>query len=172
MNKILGSRTNRQEIVLGFALLTQLQWLFGNIYEEVLTPNSITASIASLNCYNAFFKWTEPYFYYIPLTQAGCLTLLWLAIWPKTERVLKPLLVRAAVFGSAALLLTAFIVIHYNVRMFFGSVDHLGSAVHRLYFEWAAFNAVRIVLVGCECAFAFKAYRLLLTRAQGARDET
>lgn len=158
-----GTRRSTWETILGFAILTQLQWLFGNVYEEILTPNSITASIQSLNCYNSFFRWTEPYFYYIPLTQLGCLTLVGMAFSSRTPRAIRPLLAKAAVCGISALALTAFIVIHYNLRMFFGPVDHLGSAVHRLYLEWALFNALRIVMVGAECFFALQAYRLHLT---------
>jgi hypothetical protein len=61
-----------------------------------------------------------------------------------------------------ALAATAFIVVHYNLRMFFGSVDYLGVSVHRGYLEWAIWNALRIVLVACEVFFCIRAYRSLL----------
>ena len=151
-----------REALLGFAILTQLQWLFGNIYEEILTPNSITASVASLNCYNAFFRITEPYYYYVPLTQLGWLCLVAVAFSSGTPGGLRRLLRYAALFGSFAVALTIFIVVGYNMRMFFGPVARLGSAVHRLYLEWALLNALRIVLVGVECFLAIRAYRWLL----------
>lgn len=162
------------EILLGFALLTQLQWLFGNIYEEVLTPNSIAASIQALDAYNAFFRYTEPYYYYVPLTQLGCLAICSLAASRSVPFAVKAPLKRAAFFGAMALSATAFIVIHYNLRMFFGSVDYLGASVHRRYLEWAIWNAVRIVFVACEVLFCIRAYRLVLalegTTSQGVRD--
>lgn len=156
------SKSRHLEVLLGCALLTQLQWLFGNIYEEVLIPNSIAASIPALNAYNAFFRYTEPYHYYVPLTQFGCIVIWILAMSGSVPSPVKAHLTHAAVAGAMAMSATAFIVIHYNLRMFFGSVDSLGASVHRRYLEWAIWNAIRIVLVGCEVFFAIRAYRFLL----------
>lgn len=150
------------EVWLGFALLTQLQWLFGNIYEEVLTPNSITASIEALDAYNAFFRYTEPYYYYVPLTHLGCIAICIMATSRSVPLAVKSPLMRAAAFGVMALCATAFIVIHYNLRMFFGSVDYLGASVHRRYMEWAIWNAIRIVFVAFEVVFCIRAYRSLV----------
>ena len=152
------------EIAIGCALLTQLQWLFGNIYEEILTPNSIAASIQALDAYNAIFRYTEPYYYYVPATQLGCLLICTLAIAGSVPSSVKAPLQRAAVFGVIALLLTSFIVLHYNLKMFFGPVDHLGASVHRLYFEWAVWNGVRIVFVLLEVFFCIRAYREIVQR--------
>lgn len=61
------------EGLLVLSLLFHLQWFFGNLYEEILTPNQIVASIEQINSYNKFFSITEPYYYYVPLTQLGTL---------------------------------------------------------------------------------------------------
>ena len=166
-----ASKLRNLEVFLGLALLTQLQWLFGNIYEEVLIPNSIAASIPALNAYNAFFQYTKPYHYYIPFTQLGFVVILILALSGSVPSSVKALLSRAAVFGATGILLTAFIVIRYNLRMFFGPVDSLGALVHRRYLEWAICNAIRISLVGCEVFFCIRAYRsLLLLNSSHSQD--
>src|SRR3954451_14563166 len=98
------------EALLGCALLTQLQWLFGNLYEEILTPNSIAASTQALDAYNAFFRYTEPYYYYVPLTHLGCIAICISAISRGIPVAVKAPLRRAAVFGVMAMSVTAFIV--------------------------------------------------------------
>lgn len=148
--------------ILGISLLTQLQWLFGNVYEEILTPNSIVASIPQINAYNRFFRITEPYFYYVPLTQLGAFSILFLALWSWTPDVIRSPLRKAAGAGCTAVALTVFIVTQYNLKMFFGTVDHLGAMVHQRYLEWALLNAVRVFLVATEVYFAWQAYRTLL----------
>ena len=82
-----------------------------------------------------------------------------LAVAGSVPSSVKGPLQRAAVFGLIALLLTAFIVLHFNLKMFFGPVDHLGASVQRLYFEWAVWNGVRIVFILLEVFFCIRAYR-------------
>lgn len=153
--------TNRYvEILLALTLLFHLQWFFGNLYEEILTPNQIVASVEQLNSYNKFFSITQPYYYYVPLTQIGTIMLLFLAFSrsiPQTEQ--KKLLRRAAFLSVLATALTVYIVTQYNLRMFFGEVNGFGEGIHRLYVKWAALNGVRIAIVGTTIWFLVKAYR-------------
>jgi hypothetical protein len=93
------SNLRHLEVLLGLALLTQLQWLFGNIYEEVLTPNSIAASTQALDAYNAFFRYTEPYYYYVPLTHLGCIAICILAMSRSVPFAVKAPVRRAAVLA-------------------------------------------------------------------------
>lgn len=148
------------EALLVLSLLFHLQWFFGNVYEEILTPNQFVASIEQINSYNRFFSITEPYYYYVPLSQIGTIILLYLAysqsiVQPEQKKLLR----RGAFTSVLATLLTIYIVTQYNLKMFFGDVDRFGERIHRLYMEWAALNGVRIALVGVTVWFIFKSYR-------------
>ncbi len=154
------------EILLFLSLLFHFQWFFGNLYEEVLTPNSIVASAAQINAYNRFFSVTEPYYYYIPLTQIGFLLTLYLAfVYKDLSLPFKKRVQRAAAASGLATGLTVYIVTQYNMRMFFGDVDRLGDRLHRLYFEWAVLNGLRLLFVGAALTFLCLAYRGLLLEA-------
>ena len=147
------------EILIFFSLLFHLQWLFGNLYEEILTPNSITATVEQLNAYNDFPSITEPYYYYIPLTQIGTLIVFYLAFFSDLpSKLRKPLRFSAAASGLATAL-TVFIVTEYNMKMFFGDVTRFGEHVHQLYLEWAILNGLRIILIGAAIFFLFGTYR-------------
>lgn len=154
-------RHNRIELLLGAALLFHLLWFFGNLYEEVLIPNSIVASIAQINAYNQFFSVTEPYYYYVPLSQLGTLIAIFLAFaGDQPNPAFKRLVRWGAGASTLALLLTVYIVTQYNLKMFFGPVDHFGEPLlHQLYLEWGLLNALRILLTGTAGVFLFRAYR-------------
>lgn len=156
-------KPRRTEILLVLALVFHLQWFFGNVYEEILTPNQIVATTEQVNAYNRFFSLTQPYFYYVPLTQIGFLITLFLAVRPgEVLRAQRRSLRLAAGASALATGLTAYIVTQYNLKMFFGPVDHLGDRIHQLYLEWALLNLARIVLTGAAIAFLFLAYRKAL----------
>lgn len=150
----------RTEILFVLTLLFHLQGFFGNIYEEVLVPNSIVATIEQINAYNRFPSITEPYYYYIPLTQIGVLIVLYLAVFGSSLPAKPRKLMRyAAVFSVLTVVLTVYIVTQYNLKMFFGDVNHLGERIHQLHLEWAILNGIRIILYGVAIFFLFKAYR-------------
>jgi hypothetical protein len=149
------------EILFILTLLFHLQWFFGNLYEQVLTPNAIVASIEQINAYNRFFTVTEPYFYYIPLTQIGTLLTIFLAFRLRAESFSGDLR-KSAVTTVLATFLTIYIVTQYNLKMFFGDVNHLGERVHELFFQWAVLNAVRILLLGITIIYLLRAYRSFL----------
>lgn len=151
------------EIVLALSLLFHLQWFFGNLYEEILTPNSIVASIEIISAYNRYFAITEPYYYYIPLTQIGFFLVLFLAFFKTSfSPKIKTLLRRAAITSGAAIALTVYIVTQYNLKMFFGNVDRLGARIHLLYLEWAILNGLRVFLLGLTISFLYRTYRRFL----------
>lgn len=151
------------EVLLGLTLLFHLQWFFGNVYEEILTPNQFVASIEQINSYNKFFSITEPYYYYVPLTQMGTIILVYLAFSHHVSQPDQKKLIRSAAITSIlATALTIYIVTQYNLKMFFGDVNRFGEGIHRLYAEWAALNGLRIALVGITIWLLFKAYRNLL----------
>ncbi|MBW4471959.1 MAG: hypothetical protein KME45_16355 [Stenomitos rutilans HA7619-LM2] len=155
----------RTEIVLTLSLLFHLQWFFGNLYEEILTPNSIVASVEQINAYNRFFAITEPYYYYIPLTQIGfCLIVLLALTKTSVPSRLKTLLHRAAFTSGSAIALTGYIVTQYNLKLFFGNVDRFGERLHLLYLEWAILNGVRLLLLGITIFFLYKVYRGFLIK--------
>lgn len=153
---------NYIEILLVITLLTHLQWFFGNLYEEILTPNSIVATTEQINAYNHFFSITEPYYYYVPSTQIGVLILFYLAFSSKLPANLQKLLRFAAAFSGLNIFLTFYIVTQYNLKMFFGDVDRFGEGIHQLYLQWAILNGVRVLLSGIVIFFLFKAYRGLI----------
>ncbi|HEY9627234.1 MAG TPA: hypothetical protein V6C84_08025 [Coleofasciculaceae cyanobacterium] len=157
------------EVVLVLALLFHLQWFFGNLYEEILTPNSIVASAEKINAYNSYFVITKPYYYYVPLTQIGFLGVLFLAFFKSgLSSQVSVLLRRAAVLSGMATVLTGYIVTQYNLKMFFGNVDHLQAKIHLLYLEWAILNGFRILLVGTTIFFLYQAYRMLLIQSSSS----
>ena len=150
------------EILLTVTLLTNLQGFFGNLYEEILTPNSIVATTEQINAYNRFFSITEPYYYYVPLTQIGVLILFYLAVFGNLPANLQKPVRIASVTSLLTLLLTVYIITQYNLKMFFGDVTHLGDRVHQLYLEWAILNGIRVTLSGAIIFYLFKAYRGLI----------
>lgn len=147
------------EVLLILSLLFHLQWFFGNLYEEILTPNSLVATIEQINAYNRFSSVTEPYYYYIPLTQIGTLITFYLAFFGSLPLRLRKRLRFAALTSGLATVLTIYIVTQYNLKMFFGDVEHHGERIHQLYLEWGILNGVRILLVGAAIFFLFRVYR-------------
>ena len=140
-------------------LLTHLQGFFGNLYEEILTPNSIVASIEQINAYSSFFSITKPYYYYVPFTQIGVLLLIYLAFFGRLSSKIQRLLRFAAATSGLTVVLTAYIITQYNLKMFFGDITHLAEQIHQLYLEWAILNGIRVLLAGTTSFFLFKAYR-------------
>lgn len=149
----------RTEILLVLTLLFHLQGFFGNLYEEVLTPNSIAATIEQINAYNSFPSITKPYYYYIPFTQIGVLLVFYLAVFGDLPAKQQKLVRYAAVISGLTTALTVYVVTQYNLKMFFGDVTHLGERIHQLHLEWAILNGIRVIMSGIAIFFLFKAYR-------------
>lgn len=147
------------EILLVLTLFFHLQGFFGNLYEEILTPNSIVATIEQINAYNRFPSITKPYYYYVPFTQIGVLIVFYLAVFGGLPAKLQKLVRYAAAISGLTTALTVYIVTQYNLKMFFGDVDYLGERIHQLHLEWAILNGIRIILLGVTIFFLFKAYR-------------
>lgn len=134
--------------LLAFALFAHALWFFGNLYEEVVfVPNGVAATSAASRAFNAYFATTHQYNYYVPLTQLGTLALVAAAIKGRRQPSLR--LGGPALASVLAGVLTAFIVVHYNLRIWFGDVSALPeSELHALTWQWGAANLLRLGLVG------------------------
>jgi hypothetical protein len=134
--------------LIGFALFAHAMWFFGNLYEEmVIVPNGVSATVAKIGAFNAYFSVARQYNYYVPLTQLGTLALVAAAIgWRHEARLRLRVPAAASVLAFA---LTAFIIVHYNLRIWTGAVSALSAAeLHSLVWQWGVANLLRIVLVG------------------------
>lgn len=153
-----GENKRRLEVLLVLSLLFHLMWFSGNLYEQILTPNQIVASVEQISNYNNFFSITKPYYYYVPLTQIGTLITIYLAFFSglRTELTRARF---AALASISAFLLTIFIVTQYNLNIFLSDVSHLSDSISQLHIEWAVLNGIRIVLVGMAIIFLFRVYR-------------
>jgi hypothetical protein len=125
-------------------------WLCGNAYEEiVIVPNFAGGDVqATMAAFRAFFQASNPVLYYVPIGPAVVVTsiLNLLVSWRDPGP-------RATAAGAAgcvllAFLLTAWIVVHVNLRLFFGPVmDDLVEA-RSLARQWLVLNAIRMLVVG------------------------
>lgn len=152
--------------LLTFALFTHAMWFFGNLYEGlVFIPNGLRASREVFAQFNAYFAVTKPYWYYVPLTHLGALALLAAAVGqrraPRGEARVELRL--ASLASGLAIVLTVFIVVHYNTRLWLGDVRGLDDqALWSLTLQWGLWNLLRLVLVGVAGAGIFRAYTALL----------
>jgi hypothetical protein len=121
-------------------------WLCGNAYEEaVIVPNFAFGDVrAAMLAFRAFFHVSNPAFFYVvigPLVVVGSIVNV-LVSWPEPGR-------RVAALGAAGcvlvdLLLTAWIVVHVNLRLFFGPVMNDLTEAQALARQWLALNASRM----------------------------
>jgi len=156
---------SRLRALVSFALAAHAMWFFGNLYEQlVFVPNAVQGSPPAHAAFNAFFDVTKPPAYYIPLTQLGVLVLSGLAIRAVPGTPGRVELRRAAVLSWCALGLTAFIVLGYNVRLWFEDVSDMAAPeLHSLAWQWGGLNAVRLGIVGLATWFLWRV-RLRLER--------
>jgi hypothetical protein len=130
-------------------------WLCGNLYEElVVVPNFVCGDPrSSMLAFRVFFHTTNPVFFYIPLGPIILATSILnvVASWRNLPKRRTAIL--AAVCVLAALLLTAWIVVHINRRLFFGpATDDLVGA-RALALQWLVWNVVRMGLVVSALVF-------------------
>ena len=153
--------------LLGFALFAHAMWFFGNLYEEVVfVPNGVSATVAAGSGFNAYFAVTRQYHYYVPLTQLGTLALVAAAIgWRHQPRLRLGIPAVASVLAAA---LTAFIVVHYNLRIWIGDVSALSEAeLHALTWQWGVANLLRLGLVGFAAVCLLRARDVVRTVTAG-----
>ena len=113
----------------------------------VFVPNGVVATIAAGRGLNAYFAVTRQLNYYLPVTPLGTLALVISAVWWRRQpRLRLGLPALASLLASA---LTAFIVVHYNLRIWIGDLSGLSEVeLHSLTWQWGAANLLRLTLVG------------------------
>lgn len=149
---------------LNFALFGLALWFFGNLYEEViLMPNWLAAPIDVLMAYNRYYSVVIQYHYYVPLTQLAVVALLVLCFGNNPARQLAPTdLRRAAVWGTLALALTAWIVLSLNLDLFIGELKLSEAQAHQKGLIWMIGNGVRLLCVGLSLLYTFRVRDQLL----------
>ncbi len=142
-------------------LLVLAGWLCGNLYEEiVIVPNLLGGDVhASMLAFRAFFQTSNPAYYYAPLVPLIVAT----SVVNVVASRRRPSSLRAALGAAAcvlaALLLTAWIVVHVNLQLFFGPVLGDLAEARSLALQWLLLNALRVGLVGMAIGFVVRLLR-------------
>jgi hypothetical protein len=134
-------------------------WLFGNVYEEiVIVPNFVFGDVhAAMIAFRTLFRTTNPVFYYAAVGPLVVLStgLTTFAAWREPRRRARLLLVLACV-GLAGLL-SVYIVIGINLRLFFGPVFDDDAVARGLAVQWLVLNLLRVALVATAMTLAVRA---------------
>lgn len=146
-----------------FVLFGITMWFFGDLYESiVIAPNLLTDTVNRLQHWQAFFKNTNPVFYYIPIPQLSIIGLLYLYLkTPKTGTALKQLMKRAFIFIIPAIIVGIYIIAMLNFNLFFGNLQEVGA--ERLYnyaWQWNVLNVARIVFTFISLRYYLRAFLL------------
>lgn len=130
-------------------------WLCGNAYEEVvIVPNlAFGDAEGAMIAFRGFFHASNPVVFYAPLGPAVAASSIVhvIASWPRRRERAAATAATACVL--IALMLTAWIVVHVNLRLFFGPVLRPPAEAQLLAREWLVLNGVRICLAtaALEC---------------------
>jgi hypothetical protein len=147
-------------LLLVFALFFIAYWFFGNLYEQiVMIPNQLVDSYETMKAYQAYFKVSNPIFYFVPLTQLAVIVT-WILHFRAIDENQKRLLKKASIFGLLSLLLTAIIVTQINLKLFSADLELIKDQLYTLSLWWLIGNAVRIYLVGSTLYYLLKVYVL------------
>lgn len=116
------TRDRTLRVLLGVGLFGYAEWFFGNLYEGVvLTPNLGRSTQEALHHWRAFFRVSNPVYYYIPLAPVSvAATLAAAAIGWRGPRERRRWLAGAAAAGTGAAGVTYWFVTKLNVNLFFG----------------------------------------------------
>jgi hypothetical protein len=125
-------------------------WLCGNAYEEVvIVPNFVLGDVgAAMVAFRAFFHVSNPAFFYVPLGPLVVVTAIVNVATSWRDPARRPSALRAGLCVLVAVLLTAWIVVHVNLRLFFGPVRTDLVEARSLAWQWLALNAIRMGLLG------------------------
>ncbi len=142
-----------------FALGSHAMWFFGNLYEELIfVPNGLVASPARFQAFNEFFALAKPYVFYVPFTQLGAIATLvawWLGRRSAAARPIR----NAAISSWIGVLLTVWVVLTINMRLWLGDVSAMpADVVHALTVRWGVLNLVRLAAVGVATVALLRAY--------------
>jgi hypothetical protein len=151
----MNGRDRAYRIAHATALIGLAAWMCGNAYEEVvLVPNLASGREAALQAFRVLFHATDPTTYYAivgPITALGLIGSVTAARGAHRRTMLV-----AAACVAPAVLVTAYVVIHVNLPLFFGAAPDTATA-RELALEWLTLNAVRIALVVVAFAVARRA---------------
>ncbi|WP_157579065.1 hypothetical protein [Spirosoma montaniterrae] len=143
---------------LNFALFGLALWFFGNLYEEViLMPNWLVAPLDVLQAYNRYYTVVIQYHYYVPITQVAVIVLIVCCFTanPARQQAGRDL-GRAAIWGTIALVLTAWIVLSLNLDLFIGQLTLTETEAHRKGLIWMLGNGVRLICVGLSLWYTIR----------------
>lgn len=154
------------------ALVCLLQWLFGNLYEQVvIAPNWVIDSARQLDRLHQFFVRSTPTLYFVPFTLLAS-PLVWAA------HACNRLPNASATFWSAsgcalvAAALNAFIVVTLAIPLFSPEYRlHTDAELHAMCSRWNVLNALRMVVTAATTYWTFRAFRLLDLASSGANRE-
>jgi hypothetical protein len=150
-------RDRAYRIAHGLVLIGFAAWLCGNAYEEVVVvPNLASGDPVPLHAFRALFHATDPTTYYAivgPITALG-----WIGSVIAARGAHRRTMLLAAAWVAPAVLVTVYVVVHVNLRLFFGAAPDTTTA-HRLALEWLIWNAARIALVVVAFIVARRATR-------------
>jgi len=144
------------------ALLGMLQWLFGNLYEEVvIAPNWVVDTPLQLARLHGLFTRTSPTTYFVPISFIAPV-LGWIAHALHRDGVAIRELRRASAAALLASALNAYIVGTIVLTVFgddYASVPP--DRLHALCVRWNVLNGARMVLVAGAAYWLFAAFRRL-----------
>jgi hypothetical protein len=130
-------------------------WLCGNAYEEVvIVPNLAFGDVhAAMVGFRALFHASNPVFFYVPLGPAVVASSIVNLVVSWREPARRQTAVGVAACVALAFALTAWIVVHVNLPLFFGPVMDDALEAESLARQWLALNAVRMLLVVAAIGF-------------------
>jgi hypothetical protein len=137
------------------ASVALIAWLSGNAYEEiVILPNFAFGDVhAAMVAFRTFFHASNPAFFYIPLGPAAVASSIANIVVSWRDPVRRKAAVSAATSVGLAVALTAWIVVHVNLPLFFGPTMDDAVEAQSLARQWLALNAVRMLLVAAAIGF-------------------
>lgn len=148
-----------------FTLFFTAHWFFGNLYEElVIVPNQLADTTIALGHWQAFFKFSNPMYYYVPLTQLAIL-IIWYLYFRASSDDEKNWLGKASLFGLLSILITVAIVTQINLKLFFGNLsEYQDQELYKLSVIWLIGNLIRIFFVGNTFYYLHKVYSLRISK--------
>lgn len=135
-------------------------WLFGNLYEAiVIAPNLLHDTLSRTDHWRQFFITANPVFYYIPFVPVVIICLIIAALGaPVTQVRLRKRLQWAAAYALVAVLVSAYIIIQINLKLFYGDLTEHAESIPSLGLYWNLLNILRLLLLGMSLRYVFRAY--------------
>jgi hypothetical protein len=131
------------------ASVALVAWLCGNAYEEVvIVPNlAFGDARAAMVAFRTFFHVSNPVFFYVPIGPAVVVSSIANVVVSWREPARRKTAVGAAACVGLGFALTAWIVVHVNLHLFFGPTIDDSLEAQSLARQWLALNAVRMLVV-------------------------